>query len=321
MEQYLSKWIQIIEEMKNDNTYKPAWGRAIIECVHLEEYSVKDNIVTMKQSDIANKMMKYYWNQTFFFGLNQGRNPVILQKVKQMMRRYKTEVSTYPKPWNEVEKYFLDQPKYYEKIISSILSNARTNVCPRFKNVSGGETLEIYHIDDANKLLYFSLQDIKILDEYKFVLSKLLNFKWAQLLERFNTAPNITKKVNAATDRKIKRQSLSKYKHLLLEYFKDKDVRDFYTGELLDKSDIHIDHVIPWSFVYSDDIWNLVVTKSTTNLQKNNRPPTKEEIQKLKDRNKKLYLEFQQTHPNISKQIEYALNNKLIDKLYINMRG
>ena len=33
---------------------------------------------------------------------------------------------------------------------------------------------------------------------------------------------------------------------------------DFYTGDELDMDDISVDHVIPWSFMYSDDIWNLV---------------------------------------------------------------
>lgn len=32
---------------------------------------------------------------------------------------------------------------------------------------------------------------------------------------------------------------------------------DFYTGNELDMDDISVDHVIPWSFMYSDDIWNL----------------------------------------------------------------
>lgn len=29
---------------------------------------------------------------------------------------------------------------------------------------------------------------------------------------------------------------------------------DFYTGDELDMDDISVDHVIPWSFMYSDDI-------------------------------------------------------------------
>lgn len=31
---YISKWLIIIEQMNNDNTYKLAWGRAILECIN-----------------------------------------------------------------------------------------------------------------------------------------------------------------------------------------------------------------------------------------------------------------------------------------------
>lgn len=322
MNKYLSDWLRIIEEMKNDNTYKTAWGRGIIECVFLEEYEVIEDNVIIKQSDIAQKMIQYYWNQTFFFGLTQGRNPIIVQRVNELIEKYKQEVNTYPVPWDKVEQYFKQDREYFNKIISAILANARTNVCPRFKNVSNKEVLDIYTIDNTNTTITFSLNNVLVLKEYAFVLSKLLNFKWAQLLERYNNSPKISNKVTAAAERKIKRQNLTKYKKLLLDYYHNKEeIVDFYTGEVIDRDDIHIDHVIPWSFIYSDDIWNLVVTKSTTNLEKSNRPPTKEDVDRLKERNKDLLSKLKQTNTNYRKQLEYSIENNTLKKLYINLKG
>ena len=140
-------------------------------------------------------MIKYYWNQTFFFGLSQGKNPVILQQVHLMIDYYKEKKGNYPKPWNEIEELFYQDEKFLNKIISKILSNARTNVCPRFKKVNNG-VLEIYEIDNKNKLLIFEVKDIQVIKEYASILPKLFNYKWAQLLERFNSAPNISRKVN-----------------------------------------------------------------------------------------------------------------------------
>lgn len=321
MEKYLSDWLRIIEEMKNDNTYKTAWGKGIVETIYLNEIVVLGNKVIIKQSDIANKMIKYYWNQTFFFGLSQGHNPVIVQIVQEMIEDYKSNISTYPVPWNEAEKVVEKDVKKYNKNISKIISNARTNVCPRFKNVSNKEVLDIYDIDTTNKTLIFDLENIKVLKEYTFVLSKLFNYKWSQLLERYNTAPNITSKVNASSERKIKRKSLNEYKKLLLEYYHTSEIRDFYTGEIVDINDIHIDHVIPWSFVYSDDIWNLVITKSTNNLIKSNRPPTKLEIIKLKKRNEELLKVFKSKETKFLYAINYSIENKILDKLYVNLKG
>ena len=321
MDKYILDWLRIIEEMKNDNTYKTAWGRAVIECVYINQYEViNGNQAIIRQEDIANKMIKYFWNQTFFFNLSQGKNPVILQIVKKMIAEYKENVTTYPKSWDQAEVYFLLNHKKYDSYISKILSNARTNVCPRFKKVSN-ENLEIYDIDDKNKLLIFNNYNVETLKEYAFVLSKLLNFKWAQLLERFNNVPKINKKISDSTAKKIKRSSLSKYKEILLKYYHGDIIRDFYTNEPVDKSDIHIDHVLPWSFVYSDDLWNLVITSPKTNLQKGNTPPKPDYIEKLKERNNRLICVIDNEDIKYKNAVKNAIDDSTIDKLYINLKG
>lgn len=53
--------------------------------------------------------------------------------------------------------------------------------------------------------------------EYVFVLSLLINFKWTQLLEKFNNSPRIAYKVKDISDNNIKRNSLTKYINILLE--------------------------------------------------------------------------------------------------------
>ena len=53
---------------------------------------------------------------------------------------------------------------------------------------------------------------------------------------------------------------------------------DFYTGDILEQNDISLDHVIPWSFMYSDDIWNLVITSKSVNSKKSNSIPSEETI-------------------------------------------
>lgn len=321
MNEYLSKWLRVIDEMKNSNTYKTAWGRGIVECIYLEEYIEFNNHIILNESDIALKMIKYYWNQTFFFGLVQGGNPYILQRVQEMIHKYKHEVSTHPVPWDVAESFFHQNESYLNKQTKTIITNANNMVCPRFLNVSNGDVMDLYSLDKSNRQLQFAIDSVKVIKDYAFVLSKLLNYKWAQLLERYNNDPKISSKVTAAAERQIKRQSLSKYRKLLLDYYHNEEIRDFYTGEIIDKNDIHIDHVIPWSFIYSDDIWNLVVTKSTSNLQKSNRPPTKEDIIRLENRNKELLLGLGRTNDQYKKEIDFSIQNNTLNKLYVNIKG
>lgn len=46
--------------MNNDNIYKLAWGRAIIELC--QETNQLDKQITFSFQQIAKKMIKYYWN-------------------------------------------------------------------------------------------------------------------------------------------------------------------------------------------------------------------------------------------------------------------
>ena len=34
---YINDWLDIIEKMNNDNTYKLAWGRALLECISFDK--------------------------------------------------------------------------------------------------------------------------------------------------------------------------------------------------------------------------------------------------------------------------------------------
>ncbi len=317
MEKYLQDWIKVIEEMKNDNTYKTAWGKAILECVLLGDYLVKNEEVIIQEEDIAHKMMRYYWNQTFFFNLSQGNNPVIEQDIRAMIDSYVNIVKIpYPVWFDKAERILNEKSNIVKRKVKKFVSISNQNVAFRFMNVRDSK-VNLYKLEKSNKRLLFNINDIN----YGYVLIKLINFKWVQLLEKYNTSPNISKKVSNSSNKTIKRSNLSKYKNFLLKYYHKDEIRDFYTGEMLDKNDITIDHVIPWSFMYSDDLWNLVFTSKSNNSKKGNTAPSKEDIEKLKARNHKLLLKIENHNLKIVKDLEYALENNLTEKYLVDMIG
>lgn len=281
---YINDWLDIIEKMNNDNTYKLAWGRALLECISFDKcYEENGMKVFVKFEDIAECMIKYYWNQMFFFNLKQSPNkiPVVCQETQKLIDEYKkTFNSNIPKWFDEGIKH-LDK-KLYIKTVRKVAKTLHENVSWRFKNIDS-KTLNIYSIDKNNNLVIFDYTAAKELKEYSIVLSKLLNYKWSQLLEKYNFTPKITSKVNGISQTKLHRESLTKYKNQLLKEFNDGKIIDFYTGEELDISNVSIDHVIPWSFMYSDDIWNLVITSKSHNSSKSNSIPSEEVIKKLKE--------------------------------------
>jgi CRISPR/Cas system Type II protein with McrA/HNH and RuvC-like nuclease domain len=50
---------------------------------------------------------------------------------------------------------------------------------------------------------------------------------------------------------------------------------------------VHVDHVIPWSYIYEDELWNLVLAHEKCNRKKYNSLPSDNFLTKLIDRNLK----------------------------------
>ena len=46
MNKYIQDWLDVIEYMNNDNTYKLAWGRAILENVYTLNHIEENNVIT-----------------------------------------------------------------------------------------------------------------------------------------------------------------------------------------------------------------------------------------------------------------------------------
>lgn len=318
---YINDWLTIIEQMNNDNTYKLAWGRAVIECICLDHcYEEKGEFVIVEFDEIAKCMIRYYWNQLFFFKLKQSpykdKEPIICSDVNKLIEEWKKNKNSTIPTWYSEEEVRKNNKELFDKVLKHISKTLHENVSWRFKNIPG-KTLDIYNYDRANSRLIFDYDcALLIKDDYGIVLSKLLNYKWTQLLEKFNYQPKISLKVSGISDNKIRRNNLAKYKQELLKEYNGKAI-DFYTGKELATDDISIDHVIPWSFMYSDDIWNLVITSKTQNSQKNNSIPSEKIIEKLKERNNKIKDIVSDSY---KMDIEEAMKNNYLDKFYYECR-
>ncbi len=319
MHPYIEDWLKIIDGMNNENTYKLAWGRALVEICH-EMNEPFGSLIDIQFNSISEKILKYYWNQTYFFKLYQGpakSKPIIQKIVEEMIEHYQKETnSTLPIWFDDALKTFLLDGIKYENFITKTSVTLKSDVSHRFLKANG-ENINLYGLDLTKRTVTFTREQIYLLKDHAFVLSQLLNYRWAQLLEKFNTSPRIAMKVKGISEEKIRRNSLAKFKQALLKQFPDGIVKDFYTDEVLDPNDISIDHVIPWSFMYSDDIWNLVITSKSRNSSKSNNTISKQFIDKLKERNQILK---EIVEDNYKMSLLEAEDMKFVDRYYFEFR-
>ena len=322
--QYINNWFRVIESMKNENTYKLAWGRALVECIYHGLYAEREDKKTaISLEDIAKCMLKYYWNQIFFFNLKQSptrvdnRQPYIVQYTNELINKFKEITGSAIPVWFDKALAEIDS-EAINKTIKKIANILPNDVSWRFKEIDNDEvSLYSYDYKARSNSVLFDTDAIELIKEYAVIISKLLNYKWSQLLEKFNYAPKIANKVSSISDAKLKRESLTKYKNELMKEFKDGVAIDFYSGKPLNDNDVSVDHVIPWSFMYSDDIWNLVLTSKKHNSSKSNSIPNEEVIKKLKERNKYI---VDLLDAKFSVEMKEAIANNYIDKYYFECR-
>ena len=292
MNKYIKDITTIIRDCSMENTYKMSWIRSIVEYC-----SKNPNINKIKFEHLSLLIFKYYWNQTIFFNLVQGSNPnkppEIYQLVKNKIQEYQFENNHQPIFFNRIRnKINIDIDK-----INRIL---KKDVSWRFTDL-GKKKYEIYNLNINDLSIEIPYPD-KI-KEHSDILFELINYRWTQQLEKFNSSPRISKKVNCTDREDIKRGGLSKFKKYL--DLENPDHICFISGEKIDK-DLSIDHVIPWSYLFSDDIWNLVYVKKSENSSKSNKIPSEKTILKLEKRNKRL--------------LEKMNNTGLKDKRFIELK-
>ena len=310
MDKYIHDLCEVIRDGDMENTYKMVWIRSLVETCVLE-LSLK----TIHFDNLSKKIFGYYWNQTIYFDLEQSPNPQkrpeIYQRVVEEIGRYRSKFGYQPQWFSRVES----RVNIPVKNISSVLAK---DVCWRFPKV-GRKTYNLYDLDKKNRTI--TLENPSLLVDYSKVLFDLINYRWTQKLEEFNHSPRISKKVRGTDREDIKRSPLTKYKKYL--DLENPEHVCFHTGEKIKDENLSIDHVLPWSYLFSDDLWNLVYVDRSYNSSKGNQIPSEDTIQKLESRNLNL-MELVNSKGISDKNIEelqLSITDGLVKKFWVGCQG
>tara|TARA_B100000886_G_scaffold206168_1_gene142470 strand:+ start:519 stop:1451 length:933 start_codon:yes stop_codon:yes gene_type:complete len=310
MNLYLKKTLDLINNGSMDNTYKMSWIRSIVETC---EKNPKKKI---HFNDLSKLIFKYYWNQCIFFNLNQSHNrkkkPEIIQIVEKSIEDYQSLKRSQKKIT------FLKVEKDIKIPVTKISSVLKKDVCERFLNL-GNQTYKIYDYDlTKREIVVFKPE---VLKTYSDILYNAINYRWTQELETMDGSPRISKKIKGVDrDQLPRRGNLRKFREFI--EIENPKRKCFLTGKLISGIP-SIDHVIPWSYMYSDDLWNLVYVLPKENSSKSNRTPNKELIEKLKRRNIKLLKSMKKKgiYNKLTEELELAIKNDFVDKFWIGCKG
>lgn len=119
---------------------------------------------------------------------------------------------------------------------------------------------------------------IIIEDRWKrFLLDNIVSIRgWIQmkkiryLQDRNPGVPGIVYKLEPENEKQRKLQNVRRLWAAVIDIT---GISDIYSGNILKKKDYEIDHFIPWSFITSDEMWNLMPVNSSLNSSKRDKLP------------------------------------------------
>lgn len=292
-------FVTILKRGVKYNTYKFALARFLLDYVNsLDEdyvnYHIRNAITVQIPYDvIAKSFLQYYWDQECMYKINQTSPNNRLPRIIKIIRNEigKNYVPTKFSNLEVLSKYkMLDGVK---KEVFGLESHKKSIVIPKFQNLPGGKTTRMfYSYDGIARILELKPDALRLFHQNYTVLRDSVLLEWAKYLERFNTMP----KLNSKVDSRPRRGSL-KHKLRILE----KDFSQcFYCERTLNQKNTSVDHFIPWSYIFDDELWNLVLACGRCNSIKRDRLAGRACLNGLVIRNK----DYKEEIPQLGKSLE-----------------
>ena len=278
-------FLSILTGGRKDNTYKFALARALLDYAK-DTNTYTTNIHEVSYRYLASKFLKYYWHQECKFKIRQTFHTKSKPKIIQVLN--KVFDNNVPGSFNLLDKSDIQNAE--ERIIKTVFGHARSKtslVVPKFQKVMSGqravETRVFYDYNDDEKKIYLKSEAFEFFKKNHDVLSRVVLVEWAKYLEKINDRlPKLIAKIDQDN---VKRTSLAQYKTLFSKYTD----HCFYCCNNLEKNYIDVDHFIPWSYIFDDNAWNLVLACRDCNCKKSNSLAKDNFLNNLIERNEKYY--------------------------------
>lgn len=276
---------------KNDSSYKYGFLKSIIDNL----YNADENLM-LSFDQLFLKFAEIYWNLILKYGIRQKGS------TNDNRQTYLEQIL-----YEMAKKYNISEGVPFESLPDNITTEVLHKIKMRCKKYVVGALFE-----DTKKLFYsFSKKDewiqinplmYEFICKHKLIIEKLNYYEWAKFLEKVNDE-SVTLHLLDKLDLSAKRNNLLAYRKILFEEFEERNC--FYCGRKLLKGKVEVDHVIPWSFIKDDNLWNLVLACHECNRQKSDKLPDISYMNALVERNNDIIIEMDE------KEMKNYRNEKL----------
>lgn len=280
MSDLLSTITQIVKYGRNTNSYKFALLRALIrQAPHTDP-----NNPQIATRALAEEFVALYWPIEVTFRLRQGsdpdKDPIVMKEIRKLISSKKIPSGISHSDFKRRHH------KAWDHLCSVVEQKAFRDVIPRFhmlRKQAANKALYRYPLNSVKKggSIELTPEGRYLLINQASTLDLVAVQGWARFTESFSSSPKLTSKLSGEPPT---RKPLSKWLPALSKMQSNKC---FYCeGQIRSKP--HIDHFLPWSFVFEDKAWNLVMCCKICNLQKSDQLPSELYLRKILLRNRNL---------------------------------
>ena len=270
------------KEGRMSSTYKPVFLRALLDMGDLYDSTKakklvgnqwierKDDKLLVNLEFIAVRFAKYYWDMEYSFRLRQSQDP----QDANITRLIKSFHEPGDKPPTIKDLSGKEMEQFRKKVVArsikpEVLVHLLTDMVGFYKKID-------------SQRIEFDADIIEFLYTHKILLRKGINNVLSKYLEKLNRmTPRISNKIDSE---QIKRTALNVEMQLRMNKWQKS--RCFYCEYTFEK--YHVDHVVPFNYVFSTDSYNCVLACQQCNCTKSDMLPTKKLFASAVTRNQEI---------------------------------
>lgn len=271
---YMNSVTHILERGQFTNSYKFALLRS------LAAYGMKPGKGEVVEIEwLAERFVEFFWPLTLRFNIRQAtvpnNDPVVMGYIRN------EAVTLGLSPEMPLRDYQKKHPDRYAKLISKVVNKAFDHVIPRFHTVGRGKVTPLLYTE-LSKGIRISSKSRAFLQQNHKAIDLMAIGSWVKFTEKFTSAPRLYEKIQGLA---FKRSRLKPFKEFFQSVLGEREC--FYCGgSILPQP--HVEHVVPWSFVAEDKVWNLVLSCKDCNSEKSSQTPANRFVTKLVHRNEEI---------------------------------
>ena len=237
-----------------------------------EWIEVNGDTVVLDLNFIAARFIKYYWDMDHSFKLKQTTNPNDA-RIVQIVREHRQKGKRTKPP--TLDELVSDSSKQIRQETIELLKKQPLNYLKK-TNMQN-----LYNLLPGSKIV-LNVSIIPFLKQHRLIIRNGLNHKLAIKLESLNkSVPQIAAKID---EENYPSRTLHAQAKQLID--NEQQQKCFYCDKpYMVAKKRHIDHVIPFNYIFSTDTYNCVAACIGCNLKKHDRLPDCEFFDAVINRN------------------------------------